>query len=107
MKILNSEIVLVEGKCRDGAVKEEISNEKGKKLKPHKQENKDTPRPHTLSYYKLSPGKYLVKKSVFLKNGSWGILYESLEISEDCVKIEITKCEGKLPIQYLQHISAP
>jgi len=107
MKILNSEIVLVQGRCRDGVVKEEIFNEKGKKLKPYKQENKNTPRPHTLFYYRLDRGKYLVKKTVFLKNGSWGILSQTLKISENSVEIEITKCEGKLQIQYLQRVSAP
>jgi len=97
----------VEGRFRDGIIKEEIFDEKGKKIRPHRRENKNSPRPHTLSYYKLNQGKYLIKKAVSLKNGDWGILYESLEIAGDYIQIQVVKCEGKLPIQYLQHISAP
>jgi hypothetical protein len=107
MKILNTEIILVCGRCRDGMVKEEIYNEEGKKLKPYKQENKNTSRPYTVAYYRLAPGRYTIKKTVTLKNGAYGILYQSLEISEDRIELMVEECEGKLPMIYLQHLSAP
>jgi hypothetical protein len=107
VKVVNSEIILISGKSRDGIIKEEIFNEKGKKLKPYKQENKSTPRPHTVAYYRLTHGRYIIKKAVYLKNKTHGILYQSLEISEDGIKLKIEKCEGKLPMTYLQHLSAP
>jgi hypothetical protein len=107
MKIINSEVILVSGRFRNGMIKEEIFDERGKRLKPYKKEEHKKPRPHTLSYYRLSHGKYQIKKNVSLKNGQRGILYQTLEISEDGIDVRIEKCEGNLPKDYLQHISAP
>jgi PAB1-binding protein PBP1 len=107
MKILNSKIVLMSGRCRDGMIKEEIFDQNGKKLKPYKREEQKNPRPHTLFYYKLNHGTYQIKKNVALRNGQQGTLYQTLEVLEDGVKIIMEKCKGNLTIEYLRDISVP
>jgi len=107
MKIVNSTVILTSGRFRNGVIKEEIFDGEGKRLKPYKKEEQKNPRPHTVLYYTLHHGRYRIKKTVTLKNGEQGILYQTLKVSEDGVEVIIEKCEGNLPMYYLRHISVP
>ena len=107
MKIDGVKIILKCGRCRDGEVKEKILRLDGKKLEPYKRERMHSPHPYEIHHYKLGQGKYLLIKEVYTKNRMYGILQQIIEINESGIHIISEEHKGKLPANYVKHISVP